>query len=102
VVEAIVEKRAERRDRTVRYGERARRAHLRQRPDSERSAWSFAKGKAVGCRCRRVQRGLSPKLAGSLCHSGWGEWHPCVVERIAGKRLVKAYARARDPLDVEL
>jgi hypothetical protein len=32
---------------------------------------------------------LSPKIAGSLCHGGG--YHPCVIERIAGKRLSKAW-----------
>lgn len=103
--------REERRDRTIRYGERARRVHLsRVHPTGpvdcvcEFSAWKFAKGKAVGCRCRRVQRRYSPKIAGSLCHGGGG-YHPCVVQRIAGKRLAKAWLHellAGDPLDVEL
>ena len=106
-----MKKREVRRDRTVRYGERARRIHLRTIHPSgivdcicEQSAWFFAKGKAVGCRCRRVQRSLSPKIAGSLCHGG-GQYHPCVVERIAGKRLVKSWLKmvvSVEPDDVEL
>lgn len=103
-------KREERRDRTIRYGESARKIHLRwNHPDGvvdcvcEFSAWKFAKGKSMGCPCRRVQRGLSPKIAGSLCHGGG--YHPCVVERIEGKRLAKAWlleVRGGSPLDVEL
>lgn len=107
-----MEGREKRRDRTIRYGERTRRVHLsRVHPTGpvdcicELSAWFFAKGKSVGCRCRRVQRGLSPKIAGSLCHGGGG-YHPCVIERIEGKRLARAWAHAvrggTDPLDVEL
>ncbi len=107
-----MEGREERRDRTIRYGERARKIHLRiVHPDGvvdcvcERSAWKFAKGKSMGCGCRRVQRGLSPKIPGSLCHDGRGGYHPCVRERILGKRLTKAWlleARGGDLLDVEL
>jgi len=91
-----MEDREKRRDRTIRYGERARKIHLaRVHPDGvvdcvcERSAWKFAKGKSMGCHCRRVQRSLSPKIAGSLCHGGG--YHPCVIERIASKRLSKAW-----------
>lgn len=106
-----MKKREDRRDRTIRYGEAARKTHLRVvHPDGvvdcvcERSAWRFAKRKSLGCGCRRVQRGLSPKIAGSLCHGGGG-YHPCVVERIAGKRLAHAWlleSRGGHPDDVEL
>lgn len=105
-----MEDREKRRDRTIRYGERARKIHLRiVHPDGvvdcicERSAWKFAKGKAMGCPCRRVQPGLSPKIGGSLCHGGG--YHPCVMERIAGKRLARKWLkelRGEDPLDIEL
>ena len=111
-MEVSMKKREDRRDRTIRYGESARKVHLRTRhPDGvvdcicERSAWKFAKGKSLGCPCRRVQRSLSPKIAGSLCHDGVRGYHPCVAERIAGKRLVKAWlleARSGNPLDVDL
>jgi hypothetical protein len=107
-----MKKREDRRDRTIRYGERARKIHLRVvHPNGvvdcvcERSAWKFAKGKSLGCGCRRIQRSLSPKVAGSLCHDGVRGYHPCVAERIDGKRLVKAWVlelRAADPLDIEL
>jgi len=107
-----MEDRERRRDRTVRYGERARAVHLNfAHPNGvvdcacERSAWFFAKGKSVGCRCRRRQRGLSPKIQGSLCH-GFGNYHPCVRERIEGKRLCHAWLRTIRgkvaPDDVEL
>jgi hypothetical protein len=106
-----VEQREDRRDRTIRYGTSARRVHLRRNhPDGvvdcvcEQSVWFFAKGKSGGCRCRRVQRSLSPKIAGSLCHGGSG-YHPCVVERIAGNRLTKAWLselRGSAPEDIEL
>jgi hypothetical protein len=114
-----MEKREDRRDRTIRYGERARRVRervlcplpwapcapilMRVRP--ERTAWFFAKGKSVGCRCRRVQRSLSPKIPGSLCHDGIRGYHPCVSQRIQGKRLVKAWLselRGAEADDVEL
>ena len=107
-----MEDREKRRDRTIRYGERARKEHLRvvhpRGPVDcicEFSPWKFAKGKSVGCGCRRVQRSLSPKIPGSLCHAGDGDYHPCVAERIRGKRLAKAWlleVRNGDPLDVEL
>jgi hypothetical protein len=93
-----MEDREKRRDRTIRYGERARKVHLQWRhPDGvidcvcEKSAWKFAKGKSLGCGCRRVQKSLSPKVPGSLCHTGDGDYHPCVAQRIAGKRLVKSW-----------
>lgn len=99
-----MEKREKRRDRTVRYGERARSVHLRIVHPSgvvdcvcERSAWFFAKGKSNGCRCRRTQRGLSPKVPGSLCHRGDGDYHPAVRQRIEGKRICRAFLRALDP-----
>lgn len=107
-----MEKREDRRDRTIRYGERARKIHLRiVHPDGvvdcvcERSAWKFAKGKAMGCGCRRVQRSLSPKIPGSLCHDGVRGYHPCVRLRIDGRRLTQAWLRelrGADPLDIEL
>jgi hypothetical protein len=105
-----VDKREDRRDRTVRYSERARREHLRVAHSNaavdcpcEQGAWLFAKGKSVGCRCRRVGRNAGPKVAGSLCH-GTG-YHPCVRERIDGKRLTKAWLavlRGAAPDEVEL
>ena len=54
--------------------------------------------KPHGCRCRRVQRGLSPKVPGSLCHvhSGNGGYHPCVRERIRWKRITRAWTVATD------
>jgi hypothetical protein len=108
-----MEGREKRRDRTIRYGERARRIHLSWvHPDGavdcicELSVWFFAKGKSLGCRCRKHGRGCSPKLACSLCHGG-GErgYHPGVVERIAGKRLARAWMvelRGEEADDVEL
>lgn len=104
--------REERRDRTIRYGERARKIHLRWvHPNGvvdcvcERSAWKFAKGKSLGCHCRRVQRSLSPKIPGSLCHGNGGDYHACVEERIAGKRLAMKWLielRGAEPDDIEL
>jgi hypothetical protein len=64
----------------------------------------FAKGKAIGCRCRRSPKG-NPKVPGSLCHVGNHRFHETVMERIEGKRLCRAWQRkllAEDPLDVEL
>lgn len=112
-----MEKREIRRDRTIRYGERARAAHLRVvHPNGvvdcicERSAWFFAKKKSLGCSCKKHvgQSFGSPKLAGSLCHLGRSVrgYHPGVAERIAGRRLTHAWlveiGRGFDPDDVEL
>ena len=112
-----MEKREIRRDRTIRYGERARAVHLRiVHPDGvvdcvcERSAWWFAKKKSHGCSCRKHVRQSfgSPKLAGSLCHLGRSVhgYHPAVAERIAGHRLVRAWSfeieSGTEPDDVEL
>lgn len=113
--------REERRDRTIRYGERARKLHLRRiHPDGvvdcvcEFSVWKFAKGKSLGCGCRRRGRGCSPKVTASLCHRGAGGYHPSVRLRIDGRRLARAWLadaqasrdaqafRADDLLDVEL
>jgi hypothetical protein len=107
-----MEKREDRRDRSIRYGERARKIHLRiVHPNGvvdcvcERSAWKFAKGKAMGCRCRRRHFGCSPKIAGSVCHGGGYSYHPSAIERIAGNRLARAWlheSRGGDLDDVDL
>jgi hypothetical protein len=104
--------RGERRARTEAYGARARRVHLRAvhangKPDCvcEQSVWFFAKGKSIGCRCRRRGRQCGPKVAASLCHGGSGGLHPSAVQRIAGKRLVKRWlrlVRTMSALDVDL
>lgn len=54
------------------------------------------------CGCRRRGRGCSPKLTASMCHRGRGGYHPCVVERIRGRRLERAWMRAADLDDVEV
>jgi hypothetical protein len=110
-------KRGERRKRTITYGSRARDEHLRVvHPDGavdcvcERSTWWFAKKKSLGCSCKKHVRQAfgSPKLAASLCHSGGSVrgYHPAVAERIAGRRLVRAWlveiGRGVEPVDVEL
>ncbi len=107
-----MEGREKRRDRTIRYGERTRREHLKVvHPTGtvdcicELSAWFFAKGKSVGCGCRRVGRRTSPKIPGSLCHDYAAGYHPCVRQRIEGNRLTRSWLhelRGADPLDVEL
>jgi len=109
--------RGDRRDRTIRYGGRARAVHLRAvHPDGvldcvcERSVWWFAKKKSLGCNCRKhVRSGFgSPKLAGSLCHLGLSVrgYHPGIAERIAGHRLISGWLRDLRagvlPDDVEL
>jgi len=97
-----MEAREKRRDRTIRYGTRARAEHLRVVLPSgdvdcvcERSVWFFSKKKSLGCSCRKhVRSGFgSPKLAGSLCHSGRSVrgYHLGVAQRIAGRRLTHAW-----------
>ena len=88
--------REERRVRDFNYGARTRKVHLsRVHPDGavdcvcERSAWFFKKAKAVGCRCRSNRRG-NPKLAVGRTYGGF-QWQPGAVERIAGKRLTRAW-----------
>ena len=107
-----MEGREKRRDRTIRYGERARKEHLRViHPDGvvdcvcDRSAWKFAKGKSLGCHCRRRGRNCSPKVVASMCHDGSSGYHPCVRERIDGNRDARAWTKAVrtiDPLDLDL
>lgn len=114
-----MEAREKRRDRTIRYGARARAEHLRvvhpSGPETadcvcERSVWFFAKKKSLGCSCRKHVRQSfgSPKLAGSLCHLGRSVhgYHPGVAERIAGRRLTRAWLFEVEsgalPDDVEL
>ena len=105
-----MEAREERRDRTWRYGARARREHLRVvHPDGaldcvcERSVWKFAKGKSLGCRCSTRKHG-APKVGTGVCGGGYN-YRPAVLERIASKRLCRAWADAvlsSDLLDIEL
>jgi len=104
------EKREDRRDRTWRYAAKTRREHLRVvHPDGkvdctcELSAWFFRKGKSVGCRCHRHPPGR-PKIAWG-CGGGGTQWQDTVVERIAGRRLCRAWreqVRSVEPDDLEL
>lgn len=100
-------KRGERRDQTTRYAKAARHTRIQTWGRSswaERPLGRFAKGKSIGCRCRRHPPG-QPKLPGGLCHAG-GKQHPCVGERIAGHRLTMAWTQrlrgAWAPDDIEL
>jgi len=104
-----MKKREKRRDQTIRYGERCLRVHLRVldprpgEPAYEKTPWYFAKGKAMGCRCRRSPSG-KPKQRASICGRG-SDWHPSVHERIRGARLARAWllaVRGGDADDVEL
>jgi len=105
-------KRGVRRARTIAVGEHRREVHLRQvHPDGvvdcvcERSAWRFAKRGTVSCNCRRHSRLYGPKVAASLCHGAGYCYHPSVIERIAGRRLARAWLselRCAEPDDVEL
>ena len=105
-----MEAREARRDRTWRYGRRAQREHMRVvHPTGEvdcvceLSVWKFAKGKSVGCGCRKRQHG-APKVGAGMCYGSYN-YREAVVERIAGKRLCAAWKvqlSGRDPLDIEL
>jgi hypothetical protein len=48
----------------------------------------MSRNRQGGCRCRKRGRGCSPKVATSLCHRVSGDYHPAVMERIKGKRIV--------------
>ncbi len=103
-----MEPREKRRDRTIRHGERARRVHLKRVHPSgvvdcvcERSVWFFAKRAGLGCNCRRTGRLTGPKIVYGGCHDSRGGYHPSVRERILGKRLERAWMRARELEDVE-
>ena len=50
-----------------------------------------AKPKKFRCNCRKRSRG-KPKLGGGICH-GYG-YREAVVERIAARRLVRAWLDA--------
>jgi hypothetical protein len=96
-----MEKREDRRDRTIRKGERRRKDHLRRNHPSgvvdcacEHSAWRFAKRKGLGCELCRGRTHGNPKLGSGVC-CGYG-WRPAVVVRIAGKRLARAWLRSVD------
>lgn len=85
-----MKKREVRRHRTFTYGKRAQQVHLRVL-GSAPSPGFFAKRKSIGCRCRRRVRNGSPKIVGSLCHRGDGNYHPCVLERIQGRRITEVW-----------
>jgi len=105
-----MKQREKRRDQTIRHGERALRENQRVMVRESGEPWHadktwawFAKGKAVGCRCRRSAKGR-PKQRASMCGRG-GDYHPSVHERIAGQRLARAWlheARSGALEDVEL
>ena len=96
--------RGERRHRTLCYATRAHRVWLRAVPGSARPLGEFRKGKSIGCRCKHHSAGR-PKVVQSMCHGGNG-YHPCVRERIDGKRLAQAWSWELwgdiDQIDVEL
>jgi hypothetical protein len=83
-------KREDRRDRSWRYGVRARREWLRSFsyvwPDRvpQRTPWYYEKRKSLGCNCRHREHG-NPKYGIGICvHCV--EVRPAVRERIDGKR----------------
>lgn len=107
-----LKKREDRRDRSWRYGARARREHLRVvhpngQPDCvcENSIWYFEKRKALGCNCRGRKHGQPKRGVGICC--GF-DLRPAVEERIAGRRLTHAWLKALrgrawpDPDDLDL
>jgi hypothetical protein len=94
-----MEKREERRDRTVRIGERRRRVHLSAAHPGgvvdcvcERSAWWFAKRRALGCDCRGRRRG-APKCGRGMCAGGAYGYRDAVRARIAAARDCRAWTR---------
>jgi hypothetical protein len=100
-VKGIMEKREDRRDRTIRKGDRRRKDHLRRSHPSgaidcmcEHSAWRFAKRKGLGCEVCRGRVHGNPKLGRGVC-CGDG-WRPAVVVRIASKRLARAWLLSID------
>lgn len=103
-----MKKREDRRARTHRKGTARQREHLQRIHPSgvidcvcEQSIWRFAKRKGLGCeKCRRRTHG-NPKVPCGLCTRGDSKWRPAVVERIAGKRLVRRWLTARRLRDVD-
>lgn len=105
---APLKKREDRRDRTMRYGARARKIHLRTvHPNGavdcvcEFSVWKFAKGKSLGCHCRKKIYG-NPKIGTGICHN-YDDLNN--RQRIDSRRLCRAWNSSVnsgiDPLDVE-
>lgn len=97
-----MKKREDRRDRTIRKGERRRKDHLRRNHPNgvvdcacEFSVWLFAKRKGLGCDVCRGRVHGNPKFGSGVCR-GCGGWRPAVVQRIAGKRLTFAWQRSAD------
>jgi hypothetical protein len=89
-----MKQREERRDRTIRVGERRRKRHLAySHPDGvvdcvcEFSAWKFAKWSGRGCDCRGRKRG-DPKRSCGVCTDPFA-YRPAVRERIAAKRACR-------------
>lgn len=103
-----MKKREDRRARTAQYAKAAQaiyHAFVCEHGCVCRSPHYKAKGKSLGCGCQRRRRGCGPKIAGGFCHGAGYGYHPCVVERIAGKRLARAWLseiRGADPIDVDL
>lgn len=103
-------KRGERRDRTRRAIERVRRIHIEESHSRNASGCScerrvgfFRRATALRCNCRKREHG-APKLVPNGCKA-WGGYRPAVVQRIAGKRLARAWQEccgAMDLDDVEL
>ena len=85
-----MEDRGERRNKTLCFKKRAFKIFSRMMASQKLFGFN-ARENTLGCRCRRVQRGLSPKIQGSLCHCHNGGYHPCVQQRIAGKRLARKW-----------
>ena len=97
--------RADRRDRTARHGKRQRRLRIAAGFERTGSPHVYAKRHALGCNCIRRFPGYSPKVAAGYCHGAGHDYHPSTIERIAGKRLARAWraaVRAAHPDDVDL
>lgn len=110
-----MDSRGDRRDRTFHYARRTLRAvqivhaacHVAYPAKADcrcRRPLGYYFKDDVGCRCQRRSGGAGPKVTSSTCYGG-RTYHPCVVDRIRGKRLCQAWIRTvgmLDPADVEL
>jgi hypothetical protein len=97
-------RRAERRRRTAVYRARQWALHRTYNHGGwfgcrcERTTCPYRKRGAVGCNHRAKQKG-APKLPASLCRWENGGYRLPVQERIAGKRIARAWLAAADPDD---
>ena len=114
-----MEKREDRRDRTLRYATRAWKVWAAKKaqpslqdydkagavkipvPDARFGIGHYRKGKAIGCDCRGRKHG-QPKRGSGCCH---GDWRPSARERTLNRRLCRKWVdalRNQEPEDVQL